>query len=217
MKYSVSELIRYLRQSGYVVMRKQPAWKKFEVHQCERDEIKHFVKHWDYMHKLNGVKSSYCFKLIYNDDIVGAIIYGQFAMSNSRKVYGGNSLEMRRFCTISSLPSSIKSYFIQDTLRWLKKYTDVETVVCYINFEHGHMGMLFKTAQFEYDRTTHKDRLIEYNGRQYHDRSLRASYKGRLKPYAVRLRNALSSGTANYMPIPGKYVYKCNLQTKEMS
>jgi hypothetical protein len=52
--------------------------------------------------------------------------------------------------------------------------------------------------------------VIEYNGKTYHDHSVRTKYKNELKPFAVRLRNAIGSGEAKFIKTKGKvcYVYR---------
>ena len=100
--------------------------KDFKVTLCDRNEIKPFIETWHYSKSINGLKSNYCFKLINQETIIGAIIYGKIGMANVWKKYASNEndlLELRRLCCIDDTPKNTESFFIGFTLRWLKKNT----------------------------------------------------------------------------------------------
>ena len=98
--------------------------KNYTVKLCDRKEIKNFIETWHYSKNINGLKSNYCFKLLDNNNIIGAMMYGQIAMANVWKKYVANEIELielRRLCCIDDTPKNTESYFIGFTLRWLKK------------------------------------------------------------------------------------------------
>lgn len=191
--------------------------KEYTVSLCERNDIKPFIEEWHYSHSINGLMSDYCFKLTDGDNIVGAMIYGRFAMANVWKKYGESShdvIELRRLCCIDDTPKNTESYFIGNTLKWLINHTDINSVVSYADPEYGHEGIIYQAANFEFIGKTSKGKVIYYNGKKYHDKSVRATYKGELKPFAKRIKEALKEGDACYVNTSGKNIYEYDLKTR---
>lgn len=184
--------------------------KEFKVELCHRSEIKEFIEKWHYSKSINGLISDYCFKLTHKDEIIGAMIYGRLAMANAWKKYGDkieDVTELRRLCCIDDTPKNTESYFIGATLRWLKKNTEIKTVVSYADPEYGHEGIIYKASNFKMIGLTSKGRVIYHNDKKYHDKAIRTKYKGELKPFAKRLIEALEKGEAYYKDTKGKYIY----------
>lgn len=191
--------------------------KEFEVYLCERKEIKDFIEKWHYSESINGLISDYCFKLVYKNEIIGAIIYGRFGMAGVWKRYGENQndvTELRRLCCIDDTPKNTESYFIGKTLRWLIKNTDIKTVISYADPEFNHEGTIYKASNFELIGRTSKGRVIIHKGRRYHDKAIRTKYKGKLKPFAIKLKEALDKKEAYYKTTEGKFIYKYNLDIR---
>lgn len=184
--------------------------KNFTVELCYRNEIKNFIENWHYSQNINGLKSDYCFKLLDGKTIIGAIIYGGVAMPNVWKKYVGNELELlelRRLCCIDNTPKNTESYFIGSTLRWLKKNTNVKRIISYADTTYNHEGIVYKASNFKHYGMTAKGRVIIYNGKRYHDKTIRTKYKGELKPFAKKIKNALEIGEAEYIKTKGKHIY----------
>lgn len=189
--------------------------KEFSVIPCERSEIKGFIEEWHYSKSINGLMSDYCFKLMDGERLIGAMIYGRFAMANVWKKYGDSPeevIELRRLCCIDDTPKNTESYFIGKTLRWLKKNTSIKTVVSYADPEYGHEGIIYQASNFRKTGKTSVGRVIMFNGKKYHDKAIRTKYKGKLKPFAVKLRDALDSGEAYYKRTEGKSIYEYTLK-----
>lgn len=190
---------------------------RYNVEPCERNEIKGFIEEWHYSESINGLKSNYCFKLLEGDKIVGAMIYGQMAMANTWKKYGESEkdvLELRRLCCIDDTPKNTESYFIGATLRWLKNNTDVKTVISYADPEYNHSGTIYKASNFELIGKSAAGRVIIWEGRKYHDKTIRTKYKGELKPFALKVKQALESGEAHYHKTKGKNIFKYQLDER---
>jgi len=188
--------------------------KRFSVVHCERSEVKDFIEEWHYSKSINGLMSDYCFKLMDGNRMIGAMIYGRFAMANVWKKYSDSPeevIELRRLCCIDDTPKNTESYFIGKTLRWLKKNTTIKTVISYADPEYGHEGIIYQATNFKDIGKTSAGKVIMYNGKKYHDKAIRTKYKGELKPFAVRLRKALESGDAFYKKTEGKYIYEYKL------
>lgn len=187
--------------------------KCYEVRLVERKDIKDFMEKWHYSHSINGLISDYCFGMYYNDTMIGAMIYGRMAMANQWKKYGEKAedvIELRRLACINTTLRNAESYFIGKTLRYLKKHSNIKTVVSYADTYYGHEGIIYKATNFKLVGKTAKGRFIMYNGKHYHDKTIRTKYKGKLKPFAQEVKDALETGEAHYVKTPGKniYVYK---------
>ena len=188
--------------------------KKYKIKICDRKEIKTFIETWHYSKNINGVISDYCFKLIDEDNIIGAMIYGKIAMANVWKKYVKNKehlIELRRLCCIDNTPKNTESYFIGFTLRWLKKNTEMKTVISYADETYNHSGVIYKASNFKHLGMTNKGKVIVYNKKLYHDKTIRTKYKGKLKPYCQKIKEALITGEAYYKNTLGIHIYIYNL------
>lgn len=184
--------------------------KTYRIELCERNEIRDFIETWHYSKNINGLISDYCFKLLDGETIIGGMIYGRIAMAGVWKKYNENEselTELRRLCCIDDTPKNTESYFIGHTLRWLKKNTKIKRVVSYADTTYNHEGTIYKASNFKHCGMTAKGKVIMYQGKRYHDKTIRTKYKGELKPFAKRIKEALVTGEAEYVRTKGKYIY----------
>jgi len=194
--------------------------KQFVVTPSNIQVVRDFIEKWHYSGNVNGLRISNVFALMADNNLIGAMIYGSLGMANTWKKYADKEediVELRRLCCIDNTPRNTESYFIGKTLRWLKKNTDYKTVVSYADSYHGHCGTIYKASNFEYHGMTAKGRLIQYNGRTFHDKSIRTYYENKhgvkaLKPFAQELKTALETGAAYYVDTPGKHIYVYKLK-----
>ncbi len=121
-------------------------------------------------------------------------------------------IELKRLCCIDNTPKNTESYFIGNTLRWLRKNTDIKTVISYADMTYSHEGTIYKASNFIHYGMTNKGKVIMYNGKRYHDKTIRTKYKESLKPFAIEIKNAIQSGTAKYIDTLGKHIYLYNLR-----
>jgi hypothetical protein len=188
----------------------------YQVLLCDRKEIVGFVEHWHYSKNVNGLTTDYCFKLLDADgNMIGAMIYGKIAMANVWKKYAQQEselIELKRLCCIDNTPKNTESFFIGHTLRWLKKNTGIKTVISYADMTYSHEGTIYKASNFVYCGMTAKGKVIMYNGKRYHDKTIRTKYKGELKPFAVEIKKALETGDAKYVDTLGKHIYLYGLR-----
>ena len=184
--------------------------RSYKVELCERSEIRDFIEEWHYSKNINGLISDYCFKLLDGEEIIGGMIYGRIAMAGVWKKYADNEnelTELRRLCCIDDTPKNTESYFIGHTLRWLRKNTSLKRVVSYADTTYNHSGTIYKASNFKNIGMTAKGRVIMYNDRRYHDKTVRTKYKGELKPFAKKIKAALETGEAEYVKTKGKHIY----------
>ena len=188
-----------------------------KVSLCERNEIKDFVEKWHYSGNMNGVISTYCFKLEYNGNLIGAMVFGWLAMANTWKKYVNKRedlIELRRLCCIDDTPKNTESYFIGKCLRWLKNNTNIKKVLSYADAEFNHQGIIYQATNFKKLGMTPKGRVIMWKRKRYHDKTIRTFHNGKLKPYALNLKKALEKGEAKYKITKGKHIYLYTLRRK---
>jgi len=182
----------------------------YRVETCERNEIKDFVELWHYSHNMNGVISTFCFKLLDDEKLIGAAVFGWLAMANQWKKYvdvKDKLIELRRLCCIDDTVKNTESYFISRCVKWLKRNTRIEKIISYADLEFNHVGIIYKASSFVLIGRTARGRIILWNGKRYHDKTIRTFYNGSLKPYAKKLKKALENGDAYYKKTQGKNIY----------
>lgn len=179
-------------------------------------EVRVFVEENHYSKSINGVKISQCFKVLYNDTLVGGVIFGQLSTTAWRRFSDneGDVLELRRLVLLDAAGRNSESRVIGACLRWIKKNTpDIRTVVSYADPMFGHSGVIYKASNFRHDGMTPQDtgfRDIE-TGKIYHSRAMRTKYKGEFKPFVKRLREKLESGLLEKVTLQGKHRYVYSL------
>lgn len=198
--------------------------REFEVKLCSVGDIRDFVEKWHYSGNINGLMISYCFALYHEEKLIGGMIYGGLAMANAWKKYGEKSedvIELRRLCCIDDTPKNTESYFIGQTLRWLRKHTNIKTCVSYADTHYGHEGVIYQASNFKLIGKTSKSRVIMWDGKKYHDKTIRTYYTNKdgvknLKPFAQRVKTALESEKAFYEERPPKNIYTYPINGKKL-
>jgi len=187
----------------------------YYIKNVPRQSVRNFIEKWHYSKSINGLMSEHCFALYRGNEIVGAMIYGSMAMVDQWKPYGDKEpdvIELRRLCCIDDTPKNTESRFMGLTLKWLKKNTDIKTVISYADPNYGHSGTIYKASNFKHVGMSSPCRVIMYNGKKYHDKTIRAKYNGELKPFAKDVKKALESGQAEYIAQVGKHIYRYDLK-----
>jgi len=191
----------------------------YTVKRVERREVSAFIEAHHYSHNINGCISDYCYALMDGNVMVGAMFYGRMAMANQWKRFAKTAeevIELRRLVCIDDTPKNTESYFIGRTLKLLSQEWNKEgVVVSYADKEHGHSGVIYRASNFQMVGEIKGARVINLNGKLYHDKTIRTKYKGELKPFAVRVAASLASGEAFYQNTAGKYTYVYHLNKKK--
>jgi hypothetical protein len=191
--------------------------KDFVVHKTTLQRVRPFVEQWHYSSNVNGLRVSHTFGLFCKNHLIGAMIYGSIGMANVWKKYATSEkdvVELRRLCCIDNTPRNTESYFIGKTIRWLKKHTAYKVIISYADMFHNHAGTIYKASNFQYHGITSPGRVIEYDGKIYHDKTIRTYNPSSmtLKPYAQKIKTALENGQAKYIDTPGKHIYVYKLR-----
>ena len=162
--------------------------RNFTVEPVDRKVIQSFIHKWHYSHDTNGIQQRQCFALYNDNKIIGAIIYAIPSMPNTAKKYNPDNpdrcWELRRLCCIDDTPTNTESYFIGQTLRWIRQNTDIEVIVSYADLEQGHEGVIYKASNFYYLGQSGGGQVLMVDGKKYHARSLGQ----KIKPYGRALK-----------------------------
>ena len=189
--------------------------KKWKVKRVERAVVRDFIERWHYSGSINGCIADYCYALYDEQDAMkGAMFFGRMAMANQYKRFAeveADVIELRRLCCIDDTPKNTESYFIGGALRQLKRDWGGSIVVSYADKEYGHTGVIYKASNFKMVGEVAGAKVIMHGEKRYHDKAIRTKYKGKLKPFAVRLKKALEDGEAFYKKTAGKYTYVYSL------
>ena len=190
-------------------------------------DVRDFIEEWHYSGNVNGLRIGHCFALYdesrpFGQQLIGAMAYGALGMANAWRKYAdaeSEVIELRRLCCVDDTPRNTESYFIGQTLKWLKANTDIKVIVSYADAHYGHAGTIYKASNFFHAGMTSESRVIMLDGRQYHDKTIRTYYTNKdgirnLKPFAQRVKNALETGEAYYEERPPKHIYLFFLEKK---
>ena len=184
--------------------------KSWDVKRVPRTHVAKFIEKWHYSGSINGCIADYCYSLYDNMEMKGAMFFGRMAMANQWKRFSKtekNVIELRRLCCIDDTPKNAESYFIGSALRQLKIDWGKGIVVSYADKEYGHSGTIYKASNFKMIGEIKGAKVIMWNGKRYHDKTIRTKYKGELKPFAKRVKEALETGDAFYKKTAGKYTF----------
>jgi hypothetical protein len=192
------------------------------VREVPLSTIRSLIETLHYSHSVNGLRVSQCFGLYDEDKLIGGMIYGKMGMANAWKKYAEKEddvVELRRLAIIDDTPPTVESYFIGKTLRWLTQNTTIQTVVSYADNTHGHTGVIYRASNFQFKGETAAGKMIEWNGKLYHDKSIRTTYTNKdgvkaLKPFAQRIKDALEQGEAHWVKTKTKNIYVYSLRNR---
>ena len=107
---------------------------------CELCDIREFVETNHYSHSVNGVKISYCFKVEYNNILVGGVIFGALSTTAWKRFADSEKkvIELRRLVLMDECGRNSESRVVGACLRWVKQNdNELEVVVSYADPAHG--------------------------------------------------------------------------------
>ncbi len=186
---------------------------------CDAMTIRSFIEHNHYSKSINGVKITQCFKVLSEDRLVGAVLFGQLSTTAWRK-FGtteASVLELRRLVLLDECGRNSESRVIGFCLRWIQKnLVQVNVIVSYADPMYGHIGVIYQASNFKLIGMTPDDKGFydSESGRTYHSRAMRTKYKGEYKPFVKRLRAKLAAGLLDTVVLKGKFCYVYDLGRK---
>ena len=196
---------------------------EYTVEQIPRKSIVSFIEKHHYSHNVNGVQSIYHFGLFREGNfglptMIGAMMYAYPSMPSTAAKYNpinpDKCLELRRLVCVDDTLKNTESYFIGQTFKWLKEYTDMEVIVSFADTHYGHDGVIYKATNFEYLGETSKGQVLMVDGKEMHSRSMNQ----KKRPYSREIKRRYDNGDENIFfkdRSPKKiYVYYLNKKIK---
>ena len=165
----------------------------YTIELVPRSAIQSFIEKYHYSHNTNGVQGLECFALFAPGNfniprMVGAMMYAIPSMPNTAKAYNpihpDKCVELRRLVCLDEAPKNSESFFIAQTIKWLRQNTDYEVIISFADKEHGHTGVIYRASNFEFIGETGAGRVLVVDGKEYHSRSLSQPRK----PYSRIIR-----------------------------
>jgi hypothetical protein len=190
--------------------------RNLKVESARFDEVSQFVVEHHYMKSVRGITPLFCFRVMHQNQLVGAAIFGQPAMKNTALKYSDNGavqlVELRRFVMVQEAPRTSEGHVLGIMFRMLAKQ-DVARILSYADPAHNHTGTIYKGTGFTLVGQTAPVQVIWYRGKKYSTKSInRCTENTRTLGRSARiLRQALENGTAEKKYEPGKFIYVKNL------
>lgn len=169
--------------------------------------IKAFIKRNHYSKSLSR-GNKYVFLLMVNNKLRGVAIFGIPTGKNSPA-----DLECKRFCLAPKAPKNAASWFMAKCLKHLKQDGKYSAVVSYSDPEQNHTGTIYKASNYMYlGEQKKKGQAIRFMGKNVHLRAANQKINGQYTKTAQTVQNALQNGTASYISLAKKHIYKYNLK-----
>ena len=188
----------------------------FTIEPVERKVIQSFVHKWHYSHSTNGVQQTQCFALFNGEKLIGAMMYALPSMKSTAAKYNPDNplrcWELRRLCCIDDTPTNTESYFIGQTMRWLKKNTKYRVIVSFADTAQGHEGTIYKATNFKHKGMTAGAKALFVDGERLHQRMLTKKC-----PKGDEIRRRIKSGDDESIwteQLPPKHIYVYYLNKK---
>lgn len=183
-------------------------------------DIRPFIEKYHYSKSVNGCKVSKCYALYDDDEMVGAVLIGSLSTTAWKKYaqYEKDVAELRRLVCLDSCPRNTESWLISQVIKDLKKTTNYKICVSYADPYYSHVGYIYQASNWNYEGMTSGDKIfITPDGKRYHSRAMRTKYKGKYKPFAIRLQNLYKLGKLKEIKVPGKHIYTYTLKGKHIA
>lgn len=154
---------------------------------CKFSDIRQIFENFHYKKGHMGGGISVCFAMYVENKLVGGSVLGKPRHEKKYK----NCIDIRRMACLDESPYNSESWFLGQIVQWVKKNTDYEHVLSYSDMTVGHIGTIYKAANFKEIGETTPTKYVEWNNKVYHPRSLTID-----RDYSYKLRDAVKEGTA---------------------
>jgi len=170
---------------------------------CKFKDIRHIFENYHYKKGHMGGGISACFSLYISDSLVGGSVLGKPRHEKHYK----NCIDIRRMACLDSAPFNSESYFLGQIIRYITKNTEYDFVLSYSDMTVGHIGTIYKTANFQCIGETKPTKYVEWEGKTYHPRSLSID-----RAYSYKMREDVKTGKATIKEgLPKKiWIYTIN-------
>lgn len=179
--------------------------KDAKIMSCKFSDIRHIFNKYHYKKDHIGGGISICFAMFLNGSVVGGSVLGKPRHENKYK----KCIDIRRMALLDSAPCNSESYFLGQIIKWVTCNTDYDSVLSYSDITVGHVGTIYKAANFKEIGLTSPTKFVEWEGKTYHPRSLSIE-----RDYSYRLREAVQSGTAEIITGEPKRIWIYSINKK---
>lgn len=176
--------------------------KLLEMRECKFSDIRHLFETYHYKGGHMGGGITVCLGAWYKGNCLAGVVVGKprHDKKYSKEV---ECVELRRMACVEELPKNSESWMLSGVVKWLKKNTAIEKVISYSDKSVGHVGTIYKAANFKCIGETAKSKHVEWDGKRYHMRSLTID-----RPYSYRMRADLETGKAVIKTGEPKLIYE---------
>lgn len=157
------------------------------VELCNFEDIRNIFDRYHYKKSHMGGGISFCLSLKFGNRFVGGSVVG---LPRHDKKYP-NSLEIRRMACLDEAPKNTESYFLSKIIWHIKKNKLADYVISYSDKSVGHVGTIYKAANFKLIGETSPSKHLFWRGKRYHMRSITID-----RAYSYKIRDALKTGEA---------------------
>ncbi|MGR3292524.1 MAG: Mom family adenine methylcarbamoylation protein [Candidatus Scalindua sp.] len=156
--------------------------------ECRFCNIRHIFEKYHYKGGNMGGGITLCLGAYYEFEYLAGVVIGK-PRHEQKYSDGCNCVEIRRMACVDELPKNTESWLLGKTIWWLKKCTIVDRVISYSDLSVGHIGTIYKAANFKLIGKTAPSKHIFWKGKRYHPRSLTIN-----RPYSYEMRKGLETG-----------------------
>ncbi len=170
--------------------------------ECKFCDIRHIFEEFHYKKAHMGGGISWCLGALYRNKFLAGIVIGK---PRHDKKYSKSlkCVELRRMACIDALPKNTESWLLAKVIWWLKKNTDIQRVISYSDKSVGHVGTIYKAANFKLIGETAKSKHVFWKGQRYHPRSLTID-----RPYSYEMRKGLLDRTTTIIEGEPKLIFE---------
>ena len=161
------------------------------IRPCNFKELSFIFRDYHYKKDHMGGGIDFCIACCYGAMVMGGCVIGKLRQDKAYSVSGKKCVEIRRMALIDAMPKNSESWLLAKTIWFLKKHTDYTHVISYADKSVGHVGTIYKAANFKLIGQTAPIDHIFWNGTRYHTRSLRVD-----RDYSRRMKEDLKIGKA---------------------
>ena len=117
----------------------------------------------------------YSFGLFEDNNLIGVCTYGMPPGSTVCESIAGINfcdkvIELNRLCVNDGLPKNALSYFVSQTIKFIKNYN---IIISYSDMNMNHNGYIYQACNFIYTgKSINTTRLIDEKGKDFHSRSV---------------------------------------------
>ena len=127
-----------------------------DVRECSVSDVDAFIKA-HYLGKRPAIVTL-ALKMFVRNAPVGAVVYAMPPPETAKR-YGGQTWELARLYLLDDIPRNAESWLIAQSVHCIKKhFKDVQYLVSYADPSAGHIGTIYRAANWKQDGSTDDER-----------------------------------------------------------